>query len=814
MKNAGELLQQLVKILEDNPETKIRYSAEIQRFNDNKQTNDNDKFRLGVIGVTSSGKSTMINSLLGESLLPAVAKPSSSQLVTCFKGNNRCATVFFENSTQKVFSKKELTPAIISRYGDENSNSRNKEHVKQIEIRTPKFPFDENLVLIDSPGLDAFGFEGHEQLTMHSLLPTIDFALFITTCKTNSDEKMRTVLNVIAEYDKPVIIIQNMIDSIRESPDGRKSVDDVALDHKRRLERVVKESKIRDKSKVFIIQISAKWALEAREEQAKGLDFKSKLKKSNYEYLINSISSVFSLVKPNVEINRVRLLKKDIDKIIEDAEKDSQCESLDSISFEFAETKTELSRKYESCESQISNEINKLIGKQNEVRGCRLNQGDLNNIVQFASDIENNVIAKMKSYYQEIGKYCEMLNVDVRNYTMGFQTSNLGSLNVQQETYTERTRVFDRYEYVPKTGALNKVKIFFGKIFGQDDWGTEEVARYKYVTETHTRTDYEGTCERAINYLSKAISSYRRTLSNWGRTIVNINNALFLVVDKKKIEFENRKKLALKAEVYQKLAKKLKELSSSIKLDTSRSEVVHTDNEIGVHNNYSDVNVPTEVYCLTRLAQVYEVKMHQAVMEAFSDLSKKNIIVGWDKISEAGLLKRNYGLSVDYNSIKDGINCYTNVQVIHNPTPELIKRAKDSRPSNLFVLVNATQYGAAKKQIYTCNLNTLLNGSDMAFFVIQDFSEIINAQAIRETLKNMINLGKEIDYKMDYKILISHTNPLYNLAAAQVQMTPCKIQSDEVSLINEFQTKFPFLINGNTKVSNILQTIVNVLSSK
>lgn len=95
MKNAGELLQQLVKILEDNPETKIRYSAEIQRFNDNKQTNDNDKFRLGVIGVTSSGKSTMINSLLGESLLPAVAKPSSSQLVTCFKGNNRCATVFF-----------------------------------------------------------------------------------------------------------------------------------------------------------------------------------------------------------------------------------------------------------------------------------------------------------------------------------------------------------------------------------------------------------------------------------------------------------------------------------------------------------------------------------------------------------------------------------------------------------------------------------------------------------------------------------------------------------------------------------------------
>ncbi len=43
--------------------------------------------------------------------------------------------------------------------------------------------FRGNILLIDSPGLDAYGLENHEKLTLENLLPTIDVCIFVTTLK-------------------------------------------------------------------------------------------------------------------------------------------------------------------------------------------------------------------------------------------------------------------------------------------------------------------------------------------------------------------------------------------------------------------------------------------------------------------------------------------------------------------------------------------------------------------------------------------------------------------------------------------------------
>lgn len=219
--NVLEIITKVVNILGRNAKSRDRYASELDNFQNRKIQANSNTYRLGVIGVTSSGKSTMINSLLGEFLLPAAARPSSSQLVSCFHSRVRSARIFFQDGTSKVFSGSSLNQKLLEKYGDEGLNAKNKESVKQIELSTPAFPFNDNIILIDSPGLDAYGYDGHEQLTMNSLLPTIDFCIFVTTCKTNSDDKMLSVLNTIAEYEKPVIIVQNMIDSLKPSLDGK-----------------------------------------------------------------------------------------------------------------------------------------------------------------------------------------------------------------------------------------------------------------------------------------------------------------------------------------------------------------------------------------------------------------------------------------------------------------------------------------------------------------------------------------------------------------------------------------------------------------
>ena len=169
--NELDIIQKVINALGANAKCKSRYASELDNFLNRKVQTESNKYRLGVIGVTSSGKSTMINSFLGEPLLPAVARPSSSQLVSCFRSANRSATIYFKEGTSKRFSGNSLNPKVLEKYGDEGVNSKNKEKVKQIELTTPVFPFDEKLILVDSPGLDAYGYEGHEQLTMNEADP-------------------------------------------------------------------------------------------------------------------------------------------------------------------------------------------------------------------------------------------------------------------------------------------------------------------------------------------------------------------------------------------------------------------------------------------------------------------------------------------------------------------------------------------------------------------------------------------------------------------------------------------------------------------
>ena len=240
-KSEIDIINQTLAVLKDSAKVSTRYKARIDLFEERKERAMQNTYRMGVIGVTSSGKSTLINSLLNEDLLPSAVIPSSSQLVSCRKGDNRCGFVYFEDKKPQKLSSQCLTPQIIKRYGEEKSNPHNREKVKQIEIFSPNFPLDKDLILVDSPGLDAFGFEGHEQLTLNTLLPSVDFCLFITTCKTNSDSKTKSVLNTIAQYNKPVIIIQNMIDSIKPSlnNDGtiRKTQQEVADEHRKRVKK-------------------------------------------------------------------------------------------------------------------------------------------------------------------------------------------------------------------------------------------------------------------------------------------------------------------------------------------------------------------------------------------------------------------------------------------------------------------------------------------------------------------------------------------------------------------------------------------------
>ena len=227
MKNKSEkqIINEIISILSESKKISERYASEIEIQKKRLAESEDNKFRVGVIGVTSSGKSTMLNAILGAELLCMDVRASSSQLVTCSKSvsGKRTATIFFSNDTPpKALEGKSCTANSIAKYSSELVNSNNHESVKALELSVPTYGFPDELVFIDSPGLDAFNLEVHEKLTMENLLPMMDFCIFVTTMKTNSDNKMRSILDTISEYNVPLIIVQNMLDSVQPSIDGKR----------------------------------------------------------------------------------------------------------------------------------------------------------------------------------------------------------------------------------------------------------------------------------------------------------------------------------------------------------------------------------------------------------------------------------------------------------------------------------------------------------------------------------------------------------------------------------------------------------------
>ncbi|MBO5629094.1 MAG: dynamin family protein [Aeriscardovia sp.] len=434
MESELQIIEKVISILSRNAKCKDRYAPELKNFSERKGRAKYNRYRLGVIGVTSSGKSTMINSLLGEFLLPAVARPSSSQLVSCFRSKTRNATIYFENGKSQSFTNRLLTPKIIERYGDEAFNVKNKEKVKQIEISTPEFPFNENLILTDSPGLDAYGYEGHEQLTMNSLLPTIDFCIFLTTCKTNSDEKTLNVLNTVAEYDKPVIIVQNMIDSLQPSLDGKKTVADVAQDHRVRIERIVSRSNIKDKSKVHIVQISAINALQARIKKNKDL-----LSESNYKKLIEVVNTTFSQVRPMVEGNRLLILKKEITRIAKAAIEDGKGALLPTVKFEYDDISLDYENKKEECVALLKNKLDYLQSQKSYISGKSSFDGDdISAIKNISWECESEICKQMRIINSHIKDICSRLNIDSRSIISDFRFDKKPEL--KRETKKEKVK--------------------------------------------------------------------------------------------------------------------------------------------------------------------------------------------------------------------------------------------------------------------------------------------------------------------------------------------------------------------------------------
>jgi len=239
-----ELLQRLAAALE-------RFGADVgsddlRRFQEARDQL-NGLFLLVIAGEFNSGKSSFINALLGERVLPEGVTPTTDRINVLRHGPE------ISEQLREAFLLERTHPAEVLR----------------------------EISIVDTPGTNAI-IRRHEELT-RDFVPRSDLVLFVTSADRPFTESERAFLEQIREWGKKIVFIVNKID-ILGRPEERQEV----------IQYVGQNAEALLDERPHIFAVSARQAMEARRASAGAADNDEELWRSSgfeevEDYLLNTL---------------------------------------------------------------------------------------------------------------------------------------------------------------------------------------------------------------------------------------------------------------------------------------------------------------------------------------------------------------------------------------------------------------------------------------------------------------------------------------------------------------------------------------------
>ena len=136
--------------------------------------------RVAVLGQFKRGKSSLLNSILGQQLLPTGVTPITA-IPTFVRGSDTPRLrVDFDQPTQPLISfDADRFPQILSRYVSEEENPRNEAKVALVQIEAPTDPSLRHIVFVDTPGVGSTLI--HNTRAAEAVLTDCDAGIFVVS---------------------------------------------------------------------------------------------------------------------------------------------------------------------------------------------------------------------------------------------------------------------------------------------------------------------------------------------------------------------------------------------------------------------------------------------------------------------------------------------------------------------------------------------------------------------------------------------------------------------------------------------------------
>src|SRR5205809_704730 len=173
-----------------------------------------ERFQLAVLGQFKRGKTTVLNALLGQSVLPIGVVPVTAIPTFLEPAATSRIRVTYASGKVEAFEPKstEALRETLTTFVTEEANPRNVLNVARVDVFLPAHILERGVVLIDTPGVGST--HCHQTAAADAILPECDAALLVVSADPPITEIEIDYLARIRQTVVRLIIVLNKIDMI------------------------------------------------------------------------------------------------------------------------------------------------------------------------------------------------------------------------------------------------------------------------------------------------------------------------------------------------------------------------------------------------------------------------------------------------------------------------------------------------------------------------------------------------------------------------------------------------------------------------
>jgi GTPase SAR1 family protein len=164
------------------------------------------RFFVACVGQFKRGKSTLLDALVGEEILPTGVVPVTTVPTVLRHGFQRTARVLIEGKW------KTIRPEDLAQYVSEELNPENKKRVQGVEAFLTSPLLASGMCLVDTPGIGSV-FSGNTEATK-DFIPQIDAAILVVGADPPISGEEAALVEAVAANVDQILIVLNKIDRV------------------------------------------------------------------------------------------------------------------------------------------------------------------------------------------------------------------------------------------------------------------------------------------------------------------------------------------------------------------------------------------------------------------------------------------------------------------------------------------------------------------------------------------------------------------------------------------------------------------------